>query len=166
MKRSATAIGIGLALLIGGAGSLILFPNVVGARTSHAALSQRVAQTSRVQIVQVSAPLASNRDLLTTARARVANRVVQRNRSGSVQRAGRGTARYARTGALYRTGVRYASAMRYGTLYRAATYTGTTRYNTLYRTGTYAGMSYARTGHTCPGMSTRTSTSTSTTTGK
>jgi hypothetical protein len=147
-------MGAGLALLIAMAGSLILFPNVVGARASHAAVSQRVARTSRVQIVQVSAPLAANRDLATVARARVANRSVQRSRSSSglraVQGAGRGTMRNTRSGTLYRT---------------AAISMGATRSGMVYRTDTNAGSAYAHTGHSCPGMSMHTSTS-STTTGK
>jgi hypothetical protein len=158
MKRYLITIGVGLSLLLGVFSALVLFPNGVGARTSHAVTSNRLARASTIQALGLSSALSASRNLGAAVRSQVTRKTTQTRHRGSGLRAsqrlyqGTGYRQYRTTSAT--TGTAYAA--RYGTLYRTGRYA--VRYGTLYRTGRYlrytgmARTAAARTGHKCPGM--------------
>jgi hypothetical protein len=145
MKRYLITVGVGLSLLLGVFSALVLFPNGVGARTSHAVAGTRPARASTIQALGLSSALSASRNLGAAFRSQVTRKTTQTRHHGSGLRASQRL--YQGTGRQpYRTG-----SPTTGTVYG-------TRYGTLYRTGRYmrytgmARTAAGRTGHKCPGM--------------
>jgi hypothetical protein len=145
MKRSITAIGVGLSVLIAGSGALVLFPRAAGAHPIHAVAGNRSASTSRSQAGGVLSVLSASRRLDSAITASAAQQHQYRTGRATMRRLSYTSGSRHHGTMSYTTGTM--RSMQYGTTYRSSM---TYRSGTAYRYG----MRATHTGHNCPGMTT------------